>query len=66
MSEKILIVDDEEIIRDSLTFILRKEGYEVDEAENGVQALEKVMSSSVRHCDHRYRDAGNAGDGTAG
>ena len=46
MSEKILIVDDEEIIRDSLTFILRKEGYEVDEARNGVQALEKVMATS--------------------
>ena len=46
MSEKILIVDDEEIIRDSLTFILRKEGYEVDEATNGVQALEKVMETS--------------------
>jgi len=46
MSENILIVDDEEIIRDSLTFILRKEGYEVDEACNGVQALEKVMATS--------------------
>ncbi len=46
MSESILIVDDEEIIRDSLTFILRKEGYEVDEACNGVQALEKVMATS--------------------
>ena len=45
MSERILIVDDEEIIRDSLTFILRKEGYEVDEAKNGALALEKVMST---------------------
>jgi CheY-like chemotaxis protein len=34
MSERILVVDDEEIIRESLTFILRKEGYEVDEAKN--------------------------------
>jgi two-component system response regulator PilR (NtrC family) len=46
MPEKILIVDDEEIIRDSLTFILRKEGYDVEEARNGAQALEKVMSTS--------------------
>jgi len=46
MSERLLVVDDEEIIRDSLTFILRKEGYEVDEARNGVQALEKIMSAS--------------------
>ena len=34
MPGKILVVDDEEIIRDSLSFILRKEGYEVEEAEN--------------------------------
>jgi DNA-binding NtrC family response regulator len=45
MPEKILIVDDEEIIRDSLTFILRKEGYDVEEARNGTQALEKVMNA---------------------
>jgi two-component system response regulator PilR (NtrC family) len=45
MPEKLLIVDDEEIIRDSLTFILRKEGYDVEEARNGAQALEKVMST---------------------
>ena len=46
MSDKILVVDDEEIIRDSLTFILRKEGYEVDEAKNGQEAFEKVSATS--------------------
>jgi DNA-binding NtrC family response regulator len=46
MAERILVVDDEEIIRDSLTFILRKEGYEVDEAQNGAQALEKIGQTS--------------------
>ncbi len=42
MSERILIADDEELIRESLSFVLRKEGYEVDEAENGKQAFDKV------------------------
>ena len=41
MSERILIVDDEQIIRESLSFVLNKEGYEVDEASNGVEAIEK-------------------------
>ena len=43
MSGKILVVDDEEIIRESLSFILRKEGYEVDEAENGRVAQGKLL-----------------------
>src|ERR1035438_10733950 len=43
MLGKILVVDDEEIIRESLSFILRKEGYEVDEAENGRVAQSKLL-----------------------
>ena len=46
MSESILIVDDEEIIRESLSFILNKEGYKVREAENGKVALDLVKSES--------------------
>lgn len=42
MSGKILVVDDEEIIRESLSFILRKEGYIVEEAENGRAAYNKL------------------------
>lgn len=45
MAYKILVVDDEEIIRDSLFFILEKEGYEVDKAENGKEAFEKVKAT---------------------
>jgi DNA-binding NtrC family response regulator len=45
MSEKILIVDDEEIIRDSLSFVLQKENYQVDTAANGVIALEKHLAN---------------------
>ena len=39
---KILIVDDERAIRNSLGEILTDEGYEVDTAEDGPSALEKV------------------------
>src|SRR3990172_1130423 len=42
MAESILVVDDEDIIRESLLFILKKEGFEVDEARNGRQAFEQI------------------------
>ncbi|PJA97972.1 MAG: Fis family transcriptional regulator [Ignavibacteriales bacterium CG_4_9_14_3_um_filter_30_11] len=43
MIQNILIVDDEEIIKDSLSFILKKEGYEVEEASNGKEAYDKIV-----------------------
>lgn len=46
MSEKILVVDDEDIIRESLSYILKKENYEVEEAENGKAAYEKLKETS--------------------
>ncbi len=39
---KVLIVDDDPVIRNSLKEILIKEGYAVYEAENGKEALEKI------------------------
>lgn len=42
MAFKVLVVDDEEIIRDSISYILESEGYEVDKAENGKVAYEKI------------------------
>ncbi|GIK21993.1 MAG: sigma-54-dependent Fis family transcriptional regulator [Ignavibacteriota bacterium] len=45
MANKILVVDDEEIIRDSLFYILEKEGYQVDKAENGKTAYEKILAN---------------------
>lgn len=45
MAHKILVVDDEEIIRESLSFVLKKEGYEVEEAENGKVAYDKIVES---------------------
>ena len=46
MNNKILVVDDEEIIRESLSYILRKEGYPVEEAANGKIAYEKLKEDS--------------------
>jgi DNA-binding NtrC family response regulator len=46
MAEKILVVDDEDIIRESLSFILKKEGYVVEEAENGKAAYDKILKDS--------------------
>jgi two-component system response regulator PilR (NtrC family) len=46
VSIKILVVDDEILIRESLVFILNKENYDVDEAGNGMIALEKIKKES--------------------
>jgi DNA-binding NtrC family response regulator len=43
MNARILVVDDEEIIRDSFSFVLEKEGYTVENAENGQVALNKIQ-----------------------
>lgn len=42
MSYKILVVDDEEIIRDNLSYVLEAEGFQVEKAENGLVAYNKV------------------------
>lgn len=42
MSEKILIVDDENRIRQLLTMYLEREGYIVDEASDGLSGLNKI------------------------
>ncbi|HUN64962.1 MAG TPA: sigma-54 dependent transcriptional regulator [Bacteroidota bacterium] len=46
MADRILVVDDEEIIRESISFILKKEGYAVTEAANGKAAYEKFLAES--------------------
>jgi two-component system response regulator PilR (NtrC family) len=45
MPEKILVVDDEDIIRESLSYVLKNEGYLVEEATNGKEAYDKVVSN---------------------
>ena len=41
MTKKILVVDDEKSMRDTLHIMLEKEGFNVDTAFNGLDALEK-------------------------
>jgi DNA-binding response OmpR family regulator len=42
MSKRILIVDDEEVIRKFLKIHLNKLGYEVTEAEDGQKAIDRI------------------------
>jgi len=42
MAKQILVVDDEDCIRQSLNGILKDEGYEVLEAKDGLQALKQI------------------------
>lgn len=44
MNEKILIVDDEKSILDALTYALKKEGYLIERAYDGQEALDKIKS----------------------
>lgn len=41
---RVLVVEDEQSLREPLVYLLQKEGYEVIEAEDGNQALEKFAS----------------------
>ncbi|MBM3133408.1 MAG: response regulator [Chloroflexi bacterium] len=40
--KKVLVVDDEPHLIRSLTFVLKKEGYDIDSAVDGEEALEKI------------------------
>ena len=44
---KVLVVEDEQSLREPLVFMLEKEGYEVIEAENGEVALAKFESEGA-------------------
>ena len=48
ISRRILVVDDEDRIRRLLRMYLEKEGYEIDEAEDGETAL--TMATGERLC----------------
>ena len=43
MTHKILIVDDEPNIVVSLEFLMKREGYEVSVARDGIEALERIL-----------------------
>jgi DNA-binding response OmpR family regulator len=44
MEDRILIVDDEKSITDSVSYAFRREGYLVESASNGIEALDKIRS----------------------
>jgi two-component system, chemotaxis family, chemotaxis protein CheY len=45
MAKKVLIVDDSSAIRQSISFVLQQSGYEVVEANDGLDGLEKLKAS---------------------
>ncbi|MFO8031213.1 MAG: response regulator [Desulfohalobiaceae bacterium] len=47
MPQQILIVDDSKTVRNLLAFILKKEGYHVLAAEDGLEGLEKLYSAQI-------------------
>ncbi|MFP4672302.1 MAG: response regulator [Desulfohalobiaceae bacterium] len=47
MTQQILIVDDSKTVRNLLAFILKKEGYRVLAAEDGLEGLEKLYSAQM-------------------
>lgn len=51
MNEHILIVDDSKTVRNLVAFIMKKEGYRVTMAEDGLDGLEKLFSSADNKID---------------
>lgn len=47
MAKKILVVDDDQFIRESLSKVLRAEGYEIALAETGQEAVEKLIQEPI-------------------
>jgi len=47
MAKKILIVDDSAAIRQSISFILQQEGYETVEAQDGLDAIQKLDAATA-------------------
>ncbi len=49
-NEKILLIDDYVPLREVIAIMLRDEGYEVMEADNGKIALDMLLSSEGQNC----------------
>lgn len=47
MSKNILIVDDSKTVRNLVAFIMKKEGFKVTTAEDGLDGLEKLYASDT-------------------
>lgn len=44
MNNKILIIEDDKIIKNIIEFLLKKEGYQIEFAEDGLIGMEKINS----------------------
>lgn len=49
MPESLLVVDDDPAIRGLLTQVLKRDGFEVDTAENGADALTKIAERAEKY-----------------
>jgi two-component system chemotaxis response regulator CheY len=47
MGTKVLVVDDSRAIRQSISFVLEQNGYEILEGSDGVEGLDKLSSAKV-------------------
>ena len=56
MPKHILIVDDSKTVRNLVAFIMRKEGFKVTAAEDGLDGLEKLHrpAGGSHHYRHQY------------
>ena len=43
MSKKVLVVDDSGVLRNIIVFNLKKAGYEIEQAVDGIDGLEKIL-----------------------
>ncbi len=53
---KILIIDDERAIRNTLREILEYEDYIVEDVDNGIDGLELIQKKRLRPCTVRYQN----------
>jgi CheY-like chemotaxis protein len=58
---QILVIDDEEVMRESLAAWLREDGYTVDTAQSGLDGVSKRAAEGIRDLLHRPQDAGRHG-----
>ena len=56
MNEKIMVVDDHDDIREVIRVLLTNEGYQIIEAKNGKEAVEKVMMKPDHYYDLIFMD----------
>ena len=57
----VLIADDDSLVRGSLAAVLESEGFVVDEAQNGFEAVTRAIEHQPKRAIGTARPIGNAG-----